>query len=96
VGPLRASCFCLWSSFTDSNPMAILHDGVARTRAFEPLALAAAALLLAGNFVPPRRSDAQGLVLRQHNSLMVSGGLIAFAMAVVGVKHSCMPLSSRP
>jgi len=67
-------------------PMAILHDGVARTRAFEPLALGAAALLLAGT-LPTRRCDAQASSPGT-NRLMVSGRLLfAFSMAVFGLQH---------
>jgi len=54
------------------SPLAILHDGVARTRAFETLAFAAAAAVLAG-------APAAVVILGRL--------LFAFAMVVFGVQH---------
>jgi uncharacterized membrane protein len=65
---------------------AILHDGVTRTRAFEPLALAGAAFVLA---MLVARESASLQFLAASNPLLAAIGryLYAFSMIVFGLQH---------
>jgi uncharacterized membrane protein len=68
------------------HPLAILHNGVDRTRAFEPLALGAAALVLAGTL--PTRNSGNQVSDVNTNRLIVTGCLLfAFSMVVFGIQH---------
>jgi uncharacterized membrane protein len=65
--------------------VAILHDGVMRTRAFEPLAISGAAFVLAG-MVPNRHLSASQLI-SPHREVDLGRVLFALPMVVFGIQH---------
>jgi uncharacterized membrane protein YphA (DoxX/SURF4 family) len=68
-----------------ATPSAILHDGTARTRALEPLALAGAAWVLAGSLSAPPDARSRDAAT---DKLSTAGRLIFGAsMVVFGIQH---------
>jgi uncharacterized membrane protein YphA (DoxX/SURF4 family) len=68
-----------------ATPSAILHDGTARTRALEPLALAGAAWVLAGSLSAP--PDAQSWHPATSKLATIGRYIFGFAMIVFGAQH---------
>jgi uncharacterized membrane protein len=65
---------------------AVIHEGVDRTRALEPLALAAAAFVLAG--VLPREAADSTAPEADSDKLILAGRLVwAFTMVIFGAQH---------
>jgi uncharacterized membrane protein len=65
---------------------AVVTEGTARTRALEPLAIAAAAFVLAGTFAPSGAPASRPSVLT--NFLIKSGRFVfAFTMVIFGLQH---------
>ena len=64
---------------------AILYDGVARTRAFEPLALAGVAWVLAGTL--PARPFSSAAPHKATSIVHFGRFLFVFSMAVFGIQH---------
>jgi len=68
-----------------ATPSAILHDGTARTRALEPLALAGAAWVLAGSLSAPANGQSWDVAT---DKLATAGRIIFGAsMVVFGIQH---------
>ena len=65
---------------------AILHDGIARTRAFEPVALSGAAFVLAGA-MPTERSGLQAWDIAPGKLVQLGRYLFAIPMVVFGIQH---------
>ena len=65
---------------------AILHDGVERTRAFEPLALGGAAFVLAG-ILPTEGPGSQVRGSGTNWMVLLGHWLFAFSMVVFGIQH---------
>jgi uncharacterized membrane protein YphA (DoxX/SURF4 family) len=59
----------------------IVRSGVGRTRAFEPLAIGAAALVLAGI------TDAGTFAPRQHKTILLGRWIFAISMVIFGIQH---------
>jgi uncharacterized membrane protein YphA (DoxX/SURF4 family) len=75
---------CVLAMFI-STPSAVLHDGTARTRALEPLALGGAAWELAGSLSAPPDTQLWGV---QTHKLATAGRLIfGLSMVVFGAQH---------
>jgi uncharacterized membrane protein YphA (DoxX/SURF4 family) len=68
-----------------ATPSAILHDGTARTRTLEPLALAGAAWVLAGSQSTP--SDAQSWDVATGRLATVGRLIFGLSMVVFGAQH---------
>jgi uncharacterized membrane protein len=70
---------CVLAMFV-ATPSAVLHDGTARTRALEPLALAGAAWVLAGSLSPTgaRSWDAAADKLAMAGRFIFGGSMVAF------------------
>ena len=68
-----------------ATPSAILHDGTARTRALEPLALAGAAWVLAGNLSAP--PDAKSWDVATAKLATAGRFIFGASMVVFGVQH---------
>jgi uncharacterized membrane protein len=64
----------------------VIYDGVGRTRAFEPLAIAAAAFVLAGTF-PPEPASSPGWNSVVDLAAKLGLYLFTFSMLIFGIQH---------
>jgi uncharacterized membrane protein YphA (DoxX/SURF4 family) len=64
----------------------IVHSGVGRTRAFEPLAIGAAALVLAGT-AGAETTAAATVTPQQHKTILFDRWIFAASMVIFGIQH---------
>ena len=64
----------------------VIHDGVGRTRAFEPFALAGAAFVLA-TLLPADRSTTLPKALSNQNLIFIGRIIFGFSMVIFGWQH---------
>jgi uncharacterized membrane protein len=83
IGALFCLCALIMIALRTS---AVLHDGTMRTRAFEPLALGAAAWILAG-LLPREQSESPAWTTAVQNLAHLGRYIFAVSMIVFGIQH---------